>query len=121
MYAEYTGLVFGKNGYMDSDLFIVLLDGLKKFIDEDVNREHHLYSIGKSYLQRKNKNGEYLSQLKSILGHDWKNIRFRNLVRLGADLENAGLGTLSRATLIGALLYQKEKLQRGDTWNTHWK
>lgn len=121
MYAEYSGLVINENGYMDSSSFNLLLDDVKKFMDNEVNREHQIYAIGKSFLERTNKNEEYIGQLKSILGNDWKNIRFRNLVRLGADIENAGLGTLSRATLIGALLYQKEKLLRGETWSTHLK
>lgn len=121
MYAEYSGLVINEKGYMESSVFNQLLDDVKLFIDKEVNREHQIYAIGKSFLERKDKNEDYLEQLKLTLGDDWKTIRFRNLVRLGADIENAGLGTLSRATLIGALLYQKEKLQRGETWSTHLK
>ena len=113
MYAEYSGLVINETGYMESSLFNQLLNEIKIFIDEDVNREHQIYAIGKSFLEQKNKKEEYLEQIKSLLGNDWKALRFRNLVRLGADIENAGLGTLSRATLLGALLYQKEKLRRG--------
>ena len=113
MYAEYSRLVINENGYMESSLFNQLLDDVKIFIDNDVSREHQLYAIGKDFLERKNKSKEYLEQLKLTLGEDWNTIRFRHCVRLGADIENAGLGTLSRATLIGALLYQKEKLLRG--------
>jgi hypothetical protein len=113
MYAEYSGLVISETGYMESIVFNQLLDDIKIFIDEDVNREHQIYAIGKSFLEQNKKKEEHLEQLKKMLGEDWKALRFRNLVRLGADIENSGLGTLSRATLIGALLYQKEKLLRG--------
>lgn len=113
MYAEYSGLVINETGYMESPFFNQLLDDVKTFIDEDVTREHQIYAVGKSFLQLNKNKEEYLEQIKKILGEEWKALRFRNLVRLGADIENAGLGTLSRATLIGALLYQKEKLQRG--------
>lgn len=113
MYAEYSGLVFNENGYMDSPVFNKLLDDVKEFIDREVNREHQIYAIGKSFLEQNLKKEQHVEQLKKILGDDWKALRFRNLVRLGADIDNAGLGTLSRATLIGALLYQKEKLLRG--------
>lgn len=118
MYAEYSGLVINKQGYMESSLFNQLLDDLKIFLDADVNREHQFYTIGKSFLENNKNNKEYIDQLKLILGDDWKAIRFRNCVRLGADIDNAGLGILSRPTLIGALLYQKEKLLRGEPWNT---
>ncbi|MBA2710466.1 MAG: hypothetical protein H0U57_07745 [Tatlockia sp.] len=113
LYAEYSGLVFNEKGYMDSPSFNKLLEDLKLFIDLDISREHQIYAIGKSYLERNKKREQHLYYLKTILGDDWKAVRFRNLVRLGADIDNAGLGTLSRATLIGALLVQKEKLLRG--------
>ncbi len=112
MYAEYSGLVFNENGYMDSPVFNKLLEDMKEFIDREITREHQIYAIGKSYLQQNLKKTDHVEQLKIILGEDWRALRFRNLVRLGADIDNAGLGTLSRATLIGALLYQKEKLLR---------
>jgi hypothetical protein len=51
-----------------------------------------------------------LQHIKIIAGDNWKSVRFKHLVRLGADIENAGLDTLPRATLVGALLYQKEKI-----------
>jgi hypothetical protein len=110
MYAEFSGLVFSETGYMDSALFCSILEQAKEFLDGQVNREHKLYSLGKSFLEI-NKNKEtHLALVKKILGDDWKSLRFRNLVRLGADIENSGLGTLSRPTLIGSLLYQKEKI-----------
>ncbi|MBA2649171.1 MAG: conjugal transfer protein TraD [Legionella sp.] len=90
---------------MESSVFVKLLDEVKAFLDEDVDREYQIYAIGKSFLELKKNKEEFLETLKKILGADWKNLRFRNLVRLGADIENAGLSTLSRATLVGALLY----------------
>lgn len=48
--------------------------------------------------------------IKNVLGEQWESIRFQNLVRLGADIENANLASLPRATLVGGLLYQKEKM-----------
>lgn len=110
MYAEYSGLVISEAGYMKSSTFNNLLEDIKTLLDENVNMEHHLYAIGKSFLDSKNKNEVHLTNIKEILGNDWNALRFRNLVRLGADIENAGLGSLSRATLVGAFLYQKEKL-----------
>jgi hypothetical protein len=113
MYAEYSGLVISEQGYMESSVFNIFLEDIKKFLDEEVSREHQVYAIGKSFLDLNKKKEDHLAQIKKILGDDWKALRFRNLVRLGADIENAGLGTLSRATLIGSLLYQKEKLLGG--------
>ena len=111
MYAEYSGLVINEMGYMESSVFNAVLEDVKNLLDEDVHREHKLYSLGKSFFELNKKKEDHLDNIKKILGDDWKALRFRNLVRLGADIENAGLGGLSRATLIGSLLYQKEKLQ----------
>lgn len=113
MYAEYSGLVISEAGYMDSSSFKILLEAVKLFLDEEVSREHQIYAIGKSFLDLNKKKEDHLASMKKILGDNWKTLRFRNLVRLGADIENAGLGTLSRATLVGSLLYQKEKLLGG--------
>lgn len=109
MYAECSGLVYCAKGYMDSARFIILLNKIKDFLDEDINHEHHLFVLGKSFLNSKNKNAS-VHDIKNSLGDDWRAIRFSNLVRLGADIENAGLGTLSRATLVGSFLYQQHKL-----------
>ena len=113
MYAEYSGLVLTKQGYMDSSVFTKLLEEIKTLLDEDVSTEHALFTLGKTFLESKSKNERHLINIKMILGDDWNAVRFRNLVRLGADIENSGLGTLSRATLVGAFLYQKEKLLGG--------
>lgn len=113
MYAEYSGLVFDEQGYMDSHSFNKILNEIIEFLDKMITREHQIYAIGISFLKHNVKKIQHAEQLKKILGSDWKALRFRNLVRLGADIENAGLGTLSRATLIGALLYYKEKFLCG--------
>ena len=112
LYAEYSGLVLNETGYMESSVFTLLLNDVKQFMDENISSEHQIYAVGKSFLELNKGKKEYLDELKTILGNEWKASRFRNLVRLGADIENSGLGSLSRATLIGALLYQKEKLLR---------
>lgn len=79
-------------------------------MDDEVDREHALYAIGKSFIElQKNKN-DNLVVIQNKLGENWKALRFQNLVRLGSDIENTGLAALSRATLVGALLYQKEKM-----------
>lgn len=113
MYAEFSGLVLTETGYMDSSSFNEVLEKIKTLLDEEVNKEHQLYVIGKSFLESKKRNDAHLANIKKMLGNDWNALRFRNLVRLGADIENAGLGTLSRATLIGSFLYQKELLLGG--------
>lgn len=79
-------------------------------MDEDLSREQQFYVIGKSFLSLQNQNEEKLIFIKTLLGEDWKKIRFRNLVRLGADIENAGLGDLSRAVLVGSMVYKNKKL-----------
>lgn len=113
MYAEYSGLVITETGYMDSSLFKQILEDVKTFLDGEANREHQLYTLGKSFLDSKKEKEKHLAHIKKIFGEEWSALRFRHLVRLGADIENAGLSTLARATLIGSFLYQKEKLLGG--------
>lgn len=109
MYAEYSGLVFNEKGYMDSLVFLKILEEAKRFLDEKTDREQQLHAIGTYFLEHYKKEQSHLVSIKNSLGEDWKTLRFRNLVRLGADIESSGLGSLSRATLMGVLLYQKEK------------
>lgn len=113
MYAEYSGLVLTSKGYMDSSVFTKLLEEIKTLLDDEVSKEHALFTLGKTFLESKKRNESHLENIKKMLGDDWNAVRFRNLVRLGADIENSGLGSLSRATLVGAFLYQKEKLLGG--------
>jgi len=109
LYAEYSGLVLTDNGYIDSVLFIDMLNAAKQYIDDEPDNEHALYTLGKAFLARK-KNDAYLDAIKDKLGSDWKALRFQHLVRLGADIHKVGLSSLTRATLVGVLLFQKEKL-----------
>lgn len=113
MYAEYSGLVVSENGYMDSLTFIQLLDEITLYLNNETDREHDLYSIGKNFLALRLNDNNHLAPIKIFYGDNWEATRFQNLVRLGADIANAGLGSLPRPTLVGALLYQKEKLIRG--------
>jgi hypothetical protein len=71
--------------------------------------EHHFYSIGKWFLDLDRRDKSTLSLIKNKAVDNWESVRFQNLVRLGADIENANLSSIPRATLVGALLYQKEK------------
>ena len=66
------------------------------------------------FLDSTKKEPQHVERLNILLGDTWKTIRFRNLVRLGADIENAGLASLAKPTLIGALLFLKEKQLRVD-------
>lgn len=81
---------------------------MKQHLDSEAEIESNLYSIGEWFIKLNKNNDKNLDHIKKIAGDDWKNFRFKNVVRLGADIENAGLSTLPRATLVGALLYQKE-------------
>ncbi|MDQ5930282.1 MAG: hypothetical protein QG594_2069 [Bacteroidota bacterium] len=113
LYAEYTGLALNENGYIDSASFNDLLDEIKIILGEKSDNEHQLYEIGKAFLDLKKNDKDRLTKISDFLGENWKTLRFQNLVRLGADIENAGLASLSRATLVGALLTQKEKMNEG--------
>lgn len=110
LYAEYTGIVIDKNGYIDSYQFNKILDDVNKCLNDDSDIEHHFYSIGKWFLDLNKNDDGSLILIKKMLGEKWESVRFQNLVRLGADIENANLASISRATLVGALLYQKEKM-----------
>lgn len=94
---------------MDSPAFLIALKDMKLFLDGQTQREQQLHTIGTFFLEHYKKENDHLTKVKNSLGEDWKALRFRHLVRLGADIESSGLGSLSRATLMGALLYQKEK------------
>lgn len=110
LYAEYTGIIINKNAYIDSDVFNKILEDVNTLLNNDLDMEHHFYSIGKWFLEI-NKNDEgTLMLIKKMFGENWESMRFQNLVRLGADIENAGLASIPRATLVGALLYKKEKM-----------
>ena len=110
MYAEHSGLVLSSVGYMPSSLFIKHLNTIKAFMDEDVFLEPQLYALGRAFLSQPRENQKNTIALKCVLGDAWKKQRFMHLVRLGADIENAGLDTLARPVLVGALLYQNAKL-----------
>lgn len=110
LYAEYTGIIINDNGYIDSDEFNAILEDVNKCFNDDLDMEHHFYSIGKWFLELNRNDESTLFLIKKILGEHWESIRFQSLVRLGADIENANLASISRATLVGALLYQKEKM-----------
>ena len=71
--------------------------------------EHHFYAIGKWFLSLNRNNNTALTVMSNVLGNEFESIRFQSLVRLGADIENANLASIPRATLVGALIYQKEK------------
>lgn len=113
LYAEYTGLALNENGYIDSAPFNALLEEIKVRLDEKADNEHRLYEMGKAFLDLKKNDKDRLTEISNLLGENWKALRFQNLVRLGADIENAGLSFLSRPTLVGALLTQKEKMNEG--------
>ena len=110
MYAEHSGLVLSQEGYMPSPLFIEQLDTIKAFMDEDVSLEPQLYALGRAFFSQPTNNEKNMPFLKGLFGEAWKKQRFMHLVRLGADIENSGLGTLPRPVLVGALLYQNAKL-----------
>ena len=114
LYAAYSGIVINNEGYINSVLFSKILDDVKEHLDSDLDIEHQLYLIGERFLKLNKNDGSNLESIKKIAGEDWKTVRFQNVVRLGADIENAGLETLPRATLVGALLYQKEKRKSGN-------
>ena len=82
---------------------------MNQCLNDDVDMEHHFYSIGKWFLELNKSNENELMLIENRLGENWESIRFQNLVRLGADIKNANLESIPRATLVGALLYQKEK------------
>lgn len=109
MYAEYTGIVISEEGYISSDAFNQILTDIKAHLNSDDNTEHKLYSIGEWFLKLHKNDETNLQYIKKMAGDNWKSVRFKNVVRLGADIEKSGLDTLPRATLVGALLYQKEK------------
>lgn len=115
MYAEYSGLVVLENGYMDSVTFIYLLNQITEYLDSEIAIEHHLYTIGKKFLALQLNDKQHLDIIQKIYGVDWKTSRFHNLVRLGADIDNACLGSLPRPTLVGAFLYLKEKLRQSES------
>lgn len=81
---------------------------MKQHLDSEAEIESNLYSIGEWFIKLNKNHEENLGHIKKIAGDDWKNFRFENVVRLGADIKNAGLSTLPRATLVGAFLYQNE-------------
>lgn len=109
LYAEYTGIIIKENGYIGSDEFNKILEDVNKCLNDDLEMEHHFYSIGKWFLELNKNNDSALMLIKNKLGESWESMRFQNLVRLGADIKNAHLESIPRATLVGSLLYQKEK------------
>ena len=109
LYAEYTGIVVKGHEYIDSNEFNEILNNVNNSFDDYVDIEQQFYLDGKLFLEENKSNLDMISSSKEALGNNWKSVRFQNLVRLGADIENAGLSSAPRATLVGALLYQKEK------------
>jgi hypothetical protein len=99
------------NGYIHSDLFKEILNDVNKSLNEELDMEHHFYLLGKSFLELNKNNNSTLDFIKNKFGDNWESVRFNNIVRIGADIENTGLASIPRATLVGALLYQKEKLR----------
>ena len=110
LYAEYTGIIINDNGYIDSGDFNAILEDVNKCLNDDLDMERHFYSIGQWFLELNKNDESTLILIKKMLGEHWEAMRFQNLVRLGADIENASLSSIPRATLVGAFLYQKEKM-----------
>lgn len=113
MYAEYSGLVIHENGYIDSITFINFLNRIIEHLDTEPAIEHLLYTVGKNFLASRLNDNAHIHTIQKSYGSNWKVLRFQNLVRLGADINNAGLDSLPRPTLVGAFLYQKEGLRQG--------
>lgn len=82
---------------------------MNQCLDDYLEMENHFYLIGKSFLELNKNSSVSLIAIKNKFGDTWEAMRFQNLVRLGADIRNANLESIPRATLVGALLYQKEK------------
>jgi hypothetical protein len=108
LYAERTGVVFDESGYISSDKFKLLLDSVVALIDTP-GQEHALYCRGREFLEnhKKEASHRYPTSLKEGDAGMAKTLRFHELVRFGADIINAGLSSLPKATLVGAFLYNK--------------
>lgn len=72
-----------------------------------IEAEHTFYRLGEAAFNSKlfMEDESFTVKLSAFFGEKWKQIRYRNLVRLGADIENSGLAEYSKATILGGLLY----------------
>lgn len=105
---------------MSSDEALAICQEILTRLTLEEGYEHDCYKRGQQAFESKAfmEDTKTLASLPALFGVNWKQIRYHHLVRLGADIERAGLGDYPKATLLGSmLLYQQEpKSQSSKDW-----
>lgn len=105
LYAEQSGIAFKKNDYIEENDLLDIVKIVRNLVD-DPTKEHLLYTLGITLLKQKPLHmGSHLMKSLFTNEHDFQKYRFHRLVKIGAVIENHGLTTLNKATMIGAFTY----------------
>ncbi len=103
---ERTGLAFLGKTYITSEYALTLCHTVVENMQAIADTEHRYYQIGESAFNSKtfseNKTG--IEQAKRYLGKKWKQERYHNLVRLGADIARSPLADSPKATILGGFI-----------------
>lgn len=103
---ERANLAFTDNDYRSSDAALICCNWIASNIARKASQEHHYYQIGEAAFNDKafieSKAG--VEKACALFGEKYKQVRYHNLVRLGADILRSPMGDFPKATVLGGLI-----------------